>query len=152
MSILEIQSTWRLKSKSLNLFSRVLVPLAAKDPLVFCAAMTTSVQRYQEYGRSIWDLRNEKRKKNWIIIIQTLTSTPKVRETGCSLTSPGIVASEDSLTKDDCHQFCSGLTIGCCQNHAHNFVHTWLDGLFCRGRQFPQLDILPLHRWRQVGH
>ena len=62
MSILEIQSTWRLKSKSLNLFSRVLVPLAAEDPLVVCAAMTTSVQRYQEYCRSIWDLRNEQRK------------------------------------------------------------------------------------------
>ena len=59
MSILEIQSAWRLKSKPLNLFSRVLVPLAAEDPLVYPAAMTTSVQRYQEYGRSIWDLRND---------------------------------------------------------------------------------------------
>ena len=94
--------------------SRVLVLLAAKDPLVFCAAMTTSVQRYQEYGMSIWDLKKEKKGKSLIMIIQTLTSTPKVRETGCSLTSPGIIASEDSLTKDDCHRFCSGLTIGCC--------------------------------------
>ena len=47
--------------------------------------------------------------KYLIMIIQTLTSTPKVRETGCSLTSPGIIASEDFLTKDECHHFCSGL-------------------------------------------
>ena len=135
MSFLEIQSIWRLKSKSLNQFSRVRVLLAAEDPLVYPAAMTTSVQRYQEYGRSIWDLRNDNKEKCLIMIIQTLTSPPKVRETGCSLKSPGIIASEDSLTKDECHRFCSGLTtVGLLLS---NFVHTWLDGLFYRGRQFP---------------
>ena len=32
----------------------------------------------------------------------------QVVETGCSMTSPVLLASEDSLTKDECQSFCTG--------------------------------------------